>query len=101
MEGLSISRLPMLDGLNYTYWEAMMKNFIKFMDEKVWRVILIGWEPYTPKTFRVKTPKSELSWNTKEEKLTNANSKALYIIFFGVDVQEFKRISKCTTTKEA
>ncbi|MBA0556384.1 hypothetical protein Golob_026490 [Gossypium lobatum] len=101
MEGSSISRLLLLDGLNYTYWEAMMKTFINFIDEKVWRVILIGWEPCATKTFGLKTPKSELSWNTKEEELAKVNSKALYIIFFEVDVQEFKRISKCTTTKEA
>ncbi|MBA0711407.1 hypothetical protein Golax_010594, partial [Gossypium laxum] len=79
MEGSSISRLLMLDGLNYTYWEAMMKTFINFIDEKVWRVILIGWEPCATKTFGLKTPKSELSWNTKEEKMhENVSSKEFY-----------------------
>ncbi|MBA0767069.1 hypothetical protein Gotri_016030, partial [Gossypium trilobum] len=52
-------------------------------------------------TFGVKTPKLKLTWTIKEEKLTNANLKALYSIFSGVDGQEFKRISKFTTTKEA
>ncbi|MBA0818036.1 hypothetical protein Gohar_021357, partial [Gossypium harknessii] len=50
-------------------------------------------------TFGVKTPKLKLTWTIKEEKLTNANLKALYSIFSGVDGQEFKRISKFTTTK--
>lgn len=45
--------------------------------------------------------KLELTRTTEEEKFTDANSKALYAIFDGVDVQEFKRISKCSVAKEA
>ncbi|MBA0788410.1 hypothetical protein Gotri_024873 [Gossypium trilobum] len=43
-----------------------------------------------------KVPKSELKWIVEEERVANANSKTLYVIFCGVDLQEFKRISKCT-----
>ncbi|MBA0550256.1 hypothetical protein Golob_021218, partial [Gossypium lobatum] len=49
-------------------------------------------------TFEVKVRKIEL--NTEEEKLVNANSKTLNVIFYRVDGQEFKRISRCTTTKK-
>lgn len=49
----------------------------------------------------IRTLKSELAWTTKEEKHTNVNSKTLHAIFCGVDRQEFKRISKFTTSKDA
>lgn len=45
--------------------------------------------------------KLEIQWTTEEEKLTNVNSQALYAIFYGVDMQEFQRIIKCTVTKNA
>ncbi|MBA0636325.1 hypothetical protein Godav_029390 [Gossypium davidsonii] len=48
-----------------------------------------------------KVPKSKLKWTVEEERVANANSKTLYVIFCGVDLQEFKRISKCTMVKEA
>ncbi|MBA0678069.1 hypothetical protein Goari_019435, partial [Gossypium aridum] len=50
-----------------------MKAFIKFTDEKVWHVVLIGWEILVIKS-TTRTPKFDL---------------------------ELKRISKCTTAKEA
>ncbi|KAK5774630.1 hypothetical protein PVK06_042486 [Gossypium arboreum] len=43
-----------------------------------------------------KVPKFELKWTIEEERVANANFKTLYAIFYGVDLQEFKRISKCT-----
>ncbi|MBA0688081.1 hypothetical protein Goari_005888, partial [Gossypium aridum] len=43
-----------------------------------------------------KVLKSKLKWTVEEERVANANSKTLYVIFCGVDLQEFKRISKCT-----
>ena len=42
-EGGSVSRPPLLDGCNYSYWKARMKAFIKALDEKTWRAVLIGW----------------------------------------------------------
>ena len=32
--------LPLLDEMNYSYWKAHMKTFIKSKDEKAWRAIL-------------------------------------------------------------
>ena len=41
-EGGLVGRPPLLDGLNYLYWKAKIKIFIKAFDEKAWRVILTG-----------------------------------------------------------
>nr|KJB20845.1 hypothetical protein B456_003G168400 [Gossypium raimondii] len=45
--------------------------------------------------------KKKVQWIVEEEKFANENSKALYVIFYGVDLQEFKRIAKCTINKSA
>ncbi|KAG9446378.1 hypothetical protein H6P81_012506 [Aristolochia fimbriata] len=64
-----------------------------------------GWEPPTVETGkdadvkRVVKPSSE--WNDAEEKLANCNSKALNAIFGGIDEEQFRRVSACTTAKEA
>ncbi|KAA3481259.1 gag-pol polyprotein [Gossypium australe] len=48
-----------------------------------------------------KIPKLEVEWTNREERVFNTKSKALYVIFYGINMHEFKRISKCTMTKEA
>ena len=44
-EGGSIGRPrrpPLLDGMNYKHWKARMCAFIKSIDEKAWKSILVG-----------------------------------------------------------
>ena len=41
-EGGSTSHPPFLNGMNYGYWKARMRGFIKLIDEKAWRSILQG-----------------------------------------------------------
>ena len=101
-EGGSVSRPPLLDGSNYSYWKARMKAFIKAIDEKAWRAVLTGWDhPVTKDTEGVEKLKPEISWSTEEDKLANNNSKALNAIFNGVDASQFKLISTCETAKDA
>ncbi|CAM8913742.1 unnamed protein product [Rhodiola kirilowii] len=44
-EGQSTNRPPLLEGTNYGYWKSVMKAFLKSLDEKTWRAVLIGWTP--------------------------------------------------------
>ncbi|KAG9460048.1 hypothetical protein H6P81_004556 [Aristolochia fimbriata] len=104
-EGASNTRPPLLDGTNYAYWKAKMKIYINAQDERAWRSIEDRWEPPTVEigkdadVKRVVKPSSE--WNDAEEKLANCNSKALNAIFGGIDEEQFRRVSACTTAKEA
>ncbi|KAG9454310.1 hypothetical protein H6P81_007214 [Aristolochia fimbriata] len=104
-EGASNTRPPLLDGTNYAYWKAKMKIYIKAQDERAWRSVEDGWIPPTaevgegPDKKRVLKPISE--WNDEEDKLSNCNSKALNAIFGGIDEEQFRRVSACTTAKEA
>ncbi|KAG9450369.1 hypothetical protein H6P81_010334 [Aristolochia fimbriata] len=104
-EGASNTRPPLLDGTNYAYWISKMKTYIKAQDERAWRSVEDGWEPLTVEAGkdadvkRVVKPSSK--WNDAEEKLANCNSKALNAIFGGIDEEQFRRVSACTTAKEA
>ncbi|MBA0763184.1 hypothetical protein Gotri_012679 [Gossypium trilobum] len=62
--------------------------------------VLTGWQALTV-NFEVRNiPKPKFEWTTKEERVVNVNSKALYVIFCGTNTREFKRDFKCTVAKE-
>ena len=101
-EGSSVSRPPLLNDSNYPYWKVRMRAFIKAQDEKAWRAILSGWSPPTEKGEDGSTiVKSELIWDTEEEKLSSYNNKALHAIFNGVGESFIKLVSTCVSAKDA
>ncbi|CAM8902326.1 unnamed protein product [Rhodiola kirilowii] len=101
-EGLSTYPPPLLEGPNYLYWKSKMKVFLKSLDEKAWRAVLVGWtEPTMANPGGVAVPKPEALWTDADEKAAAGNSKALNAIFFGVDENMFKLIAECEVTKEA
>ncbi|KAG9446379.1 hypothetical protein H6P81_012507 [Aristolochia fimbriata] len=74
-------------------------------DERAWRSVEDGWEPPTVEVRegadKKRILKSSAEWNDVEERLANCNSKALNAIFGGIDEEQFRRVSACTTAKEA
>ena len=69
-----------------------MREFIFSIDDSVWDVVEIGWT-------RSKAAKS--TWDKAALTVANANSKALNVIFYGVSLDKFHRISHVTIAKEA
>ena len=65
----------LLDRKNYAYWKIKVKVYIKSIDEKAWRAILIGWSPRTVATEenKVVTFKPDETCSTKEDCLVNNN----------------------------
>ncbi|KAG9453338.1 hypothetical protein H6P81_006242 [Aristolochia fimbriata] len=104
-EGASNTRPPLLDGSNYSYWKAKMQIYIKAQDEKAWKTIEKGWGLPTKLVGEgddVKiVEKPDTEWTEEEERLSNCNFNALNAIFGGVDEEQFRRISACTTAQEA
>ncbi|KAG9442196.1 hypothetical protein H6P81_018050 [Aristolochia fimbriata] len=104
-EGASNTRPPLLDGSNYSYWKAKMQIYIKAQDEKAWKTIVKGWYPPTKVIGEGADMKSvekpDTEWTKEEERLSNCNSKALNAIFGGVNEEQFRMISACTTAQEA
>ena len=69
-----------------------MRAFLCSIDDSVWDVVEIGWT-------RSKAAKS--TWDKAALAATNANSKDLNVIFFGVSPDKFHWISHVTIAKEA
>ena len=69
-----------------------MREFIFSIDDSVWDVVEIGWT-------RSKAAKS--TWDKAALAAANANSKALNVIFYGVSLDKFHKISHVTIAKEA
>ncbi|CAM8953810.1 unnamed protein product [Rhodiola kirilowii] len=101
-EGQSTNRPPLLEGPNYAYWKSKMKAFLKSLDEKAWRAVMVGWtEPMMANPEGVVMPKPEALWSKADDVVAVGNSKALNAIFYGVDENVFKLIAECEVAKEA
>ncbi|KAI3465123.1 hypothetical protein Pfo_021786 [Paulownia fortunei] len=78
-----------------------MRAFIKSLDEKVWKSIMNRRKhPTTKDEIKTLILKPEDPWTTAEDQLANDNSKALNAIFSPVNINQFKLISVCESTKE-
>ena len=79
-----------------------MKVFIRALDVRVWRSILIGWTPLTVTDSEGKSSiKPEIDWSNDDDRLVNHNNKTLHAIFNGYDVEHIKLISSSEMAKEA
>ena len=88
----SLNAPPYFDGSNYAFWKVCMRAFLCSIDESIWDAIDIGWT-------RPEATKS--TWDKVALVASNANSKALNAIFYGVSLDEFHKISHITFAKEA
>ncbi|KAA0037315.1 gag-pol polyprotein [Cucumis melo var. makuwa] len=95
-KGPSISRPPVLDAKNYSYWKPRMISFLKTLDGRAWRAVVAGWE----------LPMIILFLNLKLTGLMLrtslcGNSRAINVVFNGVHFNVFKLINSCSSAKEA
>ncbi|KAL5541379.1 hypothetical protein UlMin_042470 [Ulmus minor] len=100
-EGLSNSRPPLLEGMNYLIWKTKMRSFLCSLDDDVWFSILEGYKIPTDVTEEGSIPKSRSKWTVQEKRDSNMNSKALNALFCGVDDLNFRYIQNCKIAKEA
>lgn len=98
-EGGSTTRSPVLDGTSYVYF---MIAFLKFINNKIWKAVAIGWEhPFVTDVEGKVTPKPEIEWTTVENEASLGNSRVLNVIFNSVGQNVFKLINTCTSSIEA
>ncbi|CAM8993555.1 unnamed protein product [Rhodiola kirilowii] len=101
-EEQSTTRPPLLEGSNYASWKPKMKSFLKSLDEKAWKAVLIGWtQPMMDNLVGEVVPKPEALWTDADEKMSIGNSKAMNAIFSGVDENMLNLIINCEVAKEA
>ena len=71
----SLNVPPYFNGSNYAFWKVQMRALLCSIDDIVWDVVEVGWT-------RPEAAKS--TWDKAALAATNANSKALNVIFCGV-----------------
>ena len=99
-EGQLCNRPSLFNEQNYTYWKARMHIFVQATDYEIWSIITIG-PHYPTKTIDgISTLKPEREWNEQYKKLAQLNAKAMNVLYYALDANEFNRISVCTTAKE-
>ena len=82
---------PYFDGSSYTFWEVRIRAFLCSIDDSVWDAVEIGW---------TRSEATKSTWDKAALAASNANRKALNVIFCGVSLDEFQRISHVTIAKE-
>ena len=88
----SLNASPYFDGSNYAFWKVRIRAFLYSIDESIQDAIEIGW---------TKPEAAKSTWDKVALAASNANSKALNAIFYGVSPDEFHRIFHITFAKEA
>ncbi|XP_043692999.1 uncharacterized protein LOC122643445 [Telopea speciosissima] len=100
LEGLNVSRLPLFNGDNFSYWKIRFWNFTCAHNLEVWHVIENG--PYSFAKIvdgeSVSKKTSELT-STEKEKI-QFNFKAVTFLQYAFIDSEFNKKAMCETAKE-
>ena len=77
-----------------------MKIFIQVLDYDMWSIIVN--RPYTPTKIinDVESTKSERKWDEINKKIAQFNAKAMNILYYALDTNEFNHISTCMSAKK-
>ncbi|GAV87378.1 zf-CCHC domain-containing protein/DUF4219 domain-containing protein, partial [Cephalotus follicularis] len=95
LEGSSISRPPLFDGINYSFWKTRMTIFLQSLDYQLWHIIVNGPRMPTRTIDGVVSPKPRNEYNDNDFRMLQLNSKAKHVLFCAVGPNEFNRISSC------
>jgi hypothetical protein len=85
----NLNSVPPFDGMNYGYWKAHMRFFLKSID--VWKIVETGWiKPEETDEITITQTSARLS-----------NDKALHALCQALSSSKFARISNCEVAKGA
>ena len=71
-EGHSITRSPIFNGMDYTYWKTRMRIFLISMDFELWNIVENEFSKYSLPM---------IDWNELEKKTFALNAKAMNALF--------------------
>jgi len=99
-KGASINIPPMFSGVNYQFWKVRMKIFIESIDRGIWNAIVNG--PFIPMYVvdGVSTAKCFDELTHLEYKKMQYDCVAKNIITSALNLDEFFRVSQCSSAKE-
>ena len=94
-EGASINRPPLFTGENYPFWKVRMQIFLESVDRRIWDAVVNG-----NVVNDVQEPNPFSQWTTDENRRAQYDVKARNIISSALTLDEFYRISVCTSAQE-
>src|SRR4051812_44831303 len=99
-----MNRLPVLSGSNYDYWKPRMVAFLKFLDNKAWKVVVKGCT-HPVILDANKQPTSKLKpgedWDKEEDELALGNSKFLNSIFNRINKNIIRLVNMFEVAKDS
>ncbi|XP_058763525.1 uncharacterized protein LOC131636971 [Vicia villosa] len=99
-DGGSNNKPPLFCGEYFDFWKIQMKAHLEAKGEEVWEAVIQG--PHVPITVvnGVGSEKPKASWDDNDRKRVLADKKAISLLHGALSMDEFFRISTCTTSKE-
>jgi hypothetical protein len=85
----TLNTIPAFDGMNYGYWKARMRFFLKSID--CWSIVETGWTKPKDTTLKLVPHKNPRL----------SNDKPLQALCQALLPSEFAKISNCESTQEA
>ncbi|XP_030505326.2 uncharacterized protein LOC115720314 [Cannabis sativa] len=100
LEGLSTSRAPFFDGIDFPYWKIRMETYLQSIDYDLWHIVCYG--PYIPMHVvdGVETIKKYDAYNENDKKMMSKNAKAKYALICGLDRDIFKNIEHASSAHD-
>ena len=77
-----------------------MKIFIQAFDYDMWSIIVNGPHTRTKIIDGVGSTKSKNEWDEVDKKMAQLNGKAMNILYYSLDANEFNHISTCMSAKK-
>src|SRR3954471_14551680 len=99
-DGGSNNKPPLFCGEYFDFWKIQMKAHLEAQGEEVWEAVQQG--PHVPTTVvnGVGSEKPKASWDDNDRKRVLADKKAISLLHGALSMDEFFRVSTCTTSKE-
>src|ERR1044072_5748785 len=99
-DGGSNNKPPLFCGEYFDFWKIRMKAHLEAQGEEIWNAVENG--PFAPVCVvnGVGSSKPKASWDEDDKKKVLFDKKAINILQSALSMDEFFRISACTTAKE-
>ena len=95
-----MNRPSLFNDTNYTYWEALIRIFIQALDYDILSAIINRPHTLTIVVDGISFPKPKKDWNEEDKRLVQLKVKAMNILYYTLDTNEFNQIFTCNLAKK-
>jgi len=101
-KGISCTRPPFFNGMNYYFSKGKMELFLRSQDVDMWKIITVGNHipMTTDATTKVETIILEASCSKEDKEKILLNSKARLYLSCTLSMEESERVDECDTAKK-